>query len=65
MLGLGPEFLGRVRLVTAVASLGGVALFNFCLRSTPLRRIFLWSNIVGTVLGASQVGIHCPLPVMC
>lgn len=54
-----------MRLVTATASLAGVALFNFFLRSTPLRRIFLWSNLVGTALGASQVGATWPyyLPV--
>lgn len=55
VLGLGPEFLGRVRLVTSLASLAGVGLFNFVLRKQPLRRVFFWSNIVGTALGASPV----------
>lgn len=61
-LGFGAEFLGRVRLVAALASLAGVALFNFSLKSVPFRKIFLWTSISGTVLGLSQLllitGVH-------
>ena len=54
-LGFGPEFLGRVRLVAALASLAGVGVFNFLLKPVPLRRIFLWTSLSGTVLGLSQL----------
>ncbi|GJP78326.1 hypothetical protein CLOP_g8647, partial [Closterium sp. NIES-67] len=54
-LGFGPEFLGRVRLVTALASLAGVGLFNFYLKEVPLRKLFLWTNVVGAILGSTQL----------
>ncbi|XP_024356689.1 folate-biopterin transporter 1, chloroplastic isoform X4 [Physcomitrium patens] len=54
-LGFGPEFLGRVRLVTAVASLVGVGLYNSYLKDVPLRSIFLWTTLLGTALGLTQL----------
>ena len=54
-LGFGAEFLGRVRLVAALASLAGVGLFNFSLKSVPFRKIFLWTSVSGTMLGLSQL----------
>lgn len=54
-LGFGPEFLGRVRLVTAVASLVGVGLYNSYLKDIPLRRIFLWTTLLGFALGSTQL----------
>eukprot|EP01018_Ginkgo_biloba_P024266 Gb_14180 [translate_table: standard] len=54
-LGFGPEFLGRVRLVTSVASLFGVALYNGLLKSVPLRKIFFWTTLTGAALGMTQV----------
>jgi folate/biopterin transporter len=54
-LGFGPEFLGRVRLVTAVASLVGVGLYNSYLKDVPLRSIFLWTTLIGTALGLTQL----------
>ncbi|CAI5510679.1 unnamed protein product [Closterium sp. Naga37s-1] len=54
-LGFGPEFLGRVRLVTALASLAGVGVFNFCLKEVPLRKLFLWTNVAGALLGSTQL----------
>ncbi|XP_057820866.2 folate-biopterin transporter 1, chloroplastic isoform X2 [Cryptomeria japonica] len=54
-LGFGPEFLGRVRLVTSVASLIGVALYNGLLKSVPLRKIFLWTTLFGAGLGMTQI----------
>ncbi|CAI5509936.1 unnamed protein product [Closterium sp. Naga37s-1] len=54
-LGFGPEFLGRVRLVTALASLAGVGVFNFYLKEVPLRKLFLWTNIAGALLGSTQL----------
>lgn len=54
-LGFTPEFLGRVKLVTSIASLAGVGLYNGFLKSVPLTRIFLATTIGGTLLGMSQV----------
>ena len=54
-LGFGPEFLGRVRLVTSVASLLGVAIFNTYLKEVPLRKLFLWTTLIGAALGSTQV----------
>ncbi|KAL1221206.1 Folate-biopterin transporter 1 [Cardamine amara subsp. amara] len=54
-LGFTPEFLGRVKLVTSIASLLGVGLYNGFLKSVPLRKIFLVTTIFGTGLGMTQV----------
>ncbi|KAK4434037.1 Folate-biopterin transporter 1, chloroplastic [Sesamum alatum] len=54
-LGFTPEFLGRVKLVTSVASLAGVGLYNGCLKSVPLQKIFLVTTVVGSALGMTQV----------
>lgn len=54
-LGFTPEFLGRVKLVTSIASLLGVGLYNGFLKTVPLRKIFLITTIFGTALGLTQV----------
>ncbi|KAK2980611.1 hypothetical protein RJ640_011419 [Escallonia rubra] len=54
-LGFTPEFLGRVKLVTSVASLLGVGIYNGFLKDVPLRKIFLVTTIIGTALGMTQV----------
>lgn len=57
-LGFTPEFLGRVKLVTSVASLIGVGLYNGFLKKVPLRKIFLVLTLIGTAVGMTQV--HVP-----
>uniref|UniRef100_A0A0E0AGB8 Major facilitator superfamily (MFS) profile domain-containing protein n=1 Tax=Oryza glumipatula TaxID=40148 RepID=A0A0E0AGB8_9ORYZ len=54
-LGFTPEFLGRVKLVTSIASLLGVGLYNYFLKAVPLRKIFLATTIIGSALGMTQV----------
>jgi folate/biopterin transporter len=54
-LGFQPEFLGRVRLVTSVAALLGIWVFQRFLRTVPFRRIFAWSTVLSTVLGLSML----------
>lgn len=54
-LGFGPEFLGRVRLVTSVASLVGVWAFQRFLKAAPLRQIFLWSTLISVGLGLTSL----------
>lgn len=50
-LGFGPEFLGRVRLVTAAASLVGVWGYQKFLREVPIKKILLWTTIASAPLG--------------
>ncbi|KAL6191203.1 hypothetical protein ACLB2K_037594 [Fragaria x ananassa] len=50
-----PEFLGRVKLVTSVASLLGVGLYNGFLKNVPLRKIFLVTTVFGSAIGMTQV----------
>jgi folate/biopterin transporter len=54
-LGFEPEFLGRVRLVTSIASVIGVWLFQRFLKSVPFRTIFGWSILLSSVLGMSML----------
>ncbi|KAG6435562.1 hypothetical protein SASPL_100436 [Salvia splendens] len=60
-LGFTPEFLGRVKLVTSVASLLGVGLYNGYLKTVRLRKIFLATTVVGSTLGMTQVSF---MPVL-
>mmetsp|Transcript_30320 Transcript_30320/g.35301 ORF Transcript_30320/g.35301 Transcript_30320/m.35301 type:complete len:706 (+) Transcript_30320:54-2171(+) len=50
-LGFGPEFLGRVRLVTAASSLIGVWGYQKYLRTVPIKKILLWTSIASAPLG--------------
>ncbi|CAK9329105.1 unnamed protein product [Citrullus colocynthis] len=54
-LGFTPEFLGRVKLVTSIASLVGVGLYNGFLKNVALRKVFLIMSIIGSALGMTQV----------
>ncbi|EKQ68100.1 folate/biopterin transporter [Leptolyngbyaceae cyanobacterium JSC-12] len=50
-----PEFLGRVRLVTSVAALVGVWIFQRFLKNVPFRVIFGWSTVISAGLGLSTL----------
>jgi folate/biopterin transporter len=50
-----PEFLGRVRLVTSLASLTGIWIFQRFLKSVPFRVIFGWSTVISAVLGMTML----------
>ncbi|NEQ77763.1 MAG: folate/biopterin family MFS transporter [Okeania sp. SIO2C9] len=54
-LGFQPEFLGRVRLVTSIAALIGVWLFQRFFKSVPFRQIFGWSIVISAVLGMTTL----------
>ena len=56
-LGMGPEFLGRVRLVGAVASLAGVAAYNAWGKALPLRTVFIGAALTGAALSATQLAL--------
>ncbi|MBE9004005.1 folate/biopterin family MFS transporter [Fortiea sp. LEGE XX443] len=50
-----PEFLGRVRLVTSLASLMGIWIFQRFLKSVPFRVIFGWSTVISAILGMTML----------
>ncbi|WP_295616110.1 folate/biopterin family MFS transporter [Chamaesiphon sp. GL140_3_metabinner_50] len=54
-LGFTPEFLGRVRLVTSLASLLGVWLFQRFLKTIPFRKIFIWTTLFSSLLGLTAL----------
>ncbi len=54
-LGFTPEFLGRVRLVTSLAALLGVWLFQRFLKTIPFRQIFVWTTILSSLLGLTTL----------
>jgi folate/biopterin transporter len=54
-LGFQPEFLGRVRLVTSLAALIGIWVFQRFLKAVPFRRIFAWSTILSTAFGFTML----------
>ncbi|OCQ96880.1 folate-biopterin transporter [Nostoc sp. MBR 210] len=50
-----PEFLGRVRLVTSLASLLGIWIFQRFLKSVSFRLIFGWSTVISAALGMTML----------
>ena len=54
-LGFEPEFLGRVRLVTSLAALIGIWVFQRFLKGVPFRKIFAWSTVLSCLLGMSML----------
>jgi folate/biopterin transporter len=54
-LGFPPEFLGRVRLVTSLAALIGIWLYQRFLKAVPFRRILGWSIVISSLLGMTAL----------
>lgn len=54
-LGFQPEFLGRVRLVTSLASLFGIWVFQRFLKGVPMRVMFAWSTVISAALGMTTL----------
>ncbi|MEL6489285.1 MAG: folate/biopterin family MFS transporter [Cyanobacteria bacterium J06634_6] len=54
-LGFAPEFLGRVRLVTSLASLIGIWIFQRFLKEVSFRKIFAWSTVISAALGMTTL----------
>jgi folate/biopterin transporter len=50
-----PEFLGRVRLVTSIAALLGIWIFQRFLKAVPFRVIFAWSTVLSSLLGLTTL----------
>lgn len=54
-LGFEPEFLGRVRLVSSVASLVGIWLFQKFIKNIPFRTVFGWTTVLSAILGMTML----------
>jgi folate/biopterin transporter len=54
-LGFEPEFLGRVRLVTSLASLLGIWLFQQFFKAVAVRTLFLWTTLLSSSLGMTTL----------
>jgi folate/biopterin transporter len=54
-LGFTPEFLGRVRLVSSIASLVGVVVYRNYLRKLAIKDVIFWASLISTPLGLSQL----------
>lgn len=54
-LGFEPEFLGRVRLVTSLASLVGIWIYQRYLKDVPFRVILGWSIVISAALGMTTL----------
>jgi folate/biopterin transporter len=54
-LGFTPEFLGRLRLVTSLATLMGVWIFQRYLKAVPFRTIFGWTTVISSLLGLTTL----------
>lgn len=54
-LGFEPEFLGRVRLVTSIASLLGVWIYQRFLKTVSFRVLLGWSIVISSVLGMTTL----------
>ncbi|KAI0563241.1 Biopterin transporter [Gracilaria domingensis] len=54
-LHFGPEFLGRVRLVSSGAALIGLWLYRTYLRDVELKVFFLWATLLSVPLSLTQV----------
>lgn len=52
---VGPEFLGRVKLGSNIASLLGVAIFQTYLREVKIKSIMFWVAIISVPLGFTQL----------
>ncbi len=54
-LGFQPEFLGRVRLVSSLAALFGIWVFQRFLKTVPMRVMFGWSTVISAMLGMTTL----------
>jgi folate/biopterin transporter len=54
-LGFKPEFLGQVRLVSSLASLLGIFVFQRYLKAVPFRTIFGWTTVLSSLLGLTTL----------
>ena len=54
-LGIGPEFLGRVKVGTSLASIFGIWCYRTYLQDVPIKVTLKWTAIASVVAGLSQL----------
>jgi len=54
-LGIGPEFLGRVRVGTSLASLAGIWAYRNYLQDVPVKTTLGWCSVASAALGMTQL----------
>ncbi|MEB3311275.1 MAG: folate/biopterin family MFS transporter [Snowella sp.] len=54
-LGFEPEFLGKVRLVTSLAALVGIGIYQKFLKTVPFRKMLGWSTVISCLLGLTAL----------
>ncbi len=54
-LGFQPEFLGRIRLVTSLAAIVGIFIYQRFLKNVPFRVILGWSTVISAGLGMTAL----------
>jgi len=54
-IGIGPEFLGRIKVGTSLASLLGIWLYRNFLQEVPIKKTLSSLSVVSAVLGLSQL----------
>lgn len=54
-LGFKPEFLGKIRLLSNVASLVGVFIYNTYLKNKSIKSIVLWASLISVPLSLTQI----------
>jgi len=54
-LSMSAEFLGKVKLVTSVAGLLGVAVYNKWLKEVEIKDVLYWSSLISAPLGLTQL----------
>lgn len=55
VLGFQPEFMGKVRLFSSIASLTGVSLFRWKLKNYSTKNVIFWTTIASAFLGLTPV----------
>ena len=54
-LGIGPEFLGRVKVGTSLASIFGIWCYRTFLQEVPIKVTLKWTAIASVAAGLSQL----------
>lgn len=55
VLGFQPEFMGKVRLFSSIASLVGISLFRWKIKNYSTKNVIFWATIASAVLGLTPV----------
>jgi len=54
-LGFEPEFMGRLKMASGLASVIGIYSYNRWLKTVPFQTVFLWSSLICALASSSQL----------